>query len=173
VAQLKVGDPTTDVNVGPRISATEVNKLKAMTAKALEQKAKPLNDVKVPDGAFDRGHWFFPTIFSVASNDVEIMKQETFGPLIAAMAIDDFDQALAYANDSDYGLSAYVFTRDHRKIMRSMTELHFGEIYLNRPSGESPHGFHTGYRKSGLGGEDGKHGIEGFMRKKTLYNSYV
>jgi lactaldehyde dehydrogenase / glycolaldehyde dehydrogenase len=174
VAQLKVGDPTTDVNVGPRISATEVNKLKAMTARALEQKAKPLNDVKVPDGAaFGRGHWFFPTIFSVASNDVDIMRQETFGPLIAAMAVDDFDQALAYANDSDYGLSAYVFTRDHRKIMRCMNELSFGEIYVNRASGESPHGFHTGYRKSGLGGEDGKHGIEGFMRKKTLYNNYA
>jgi lactaldehyde dehydrogenase / glycolaldehyde dehydrogenase len=109
----------------------------------------------------------FPTI-SVASNDVDIMRQETFGPLIAAMAVDDFDQAVAYANDSDYGLSAYVFRRDHRKIMRSMNELHFGEIYVNRASGESPHGFNTGYRKSGLGGEDGKHGIEGFMRKKTL-----
>lgn len=57
--------------------------------------------------------------------------------------------------------------------MRSMNELSFGEIYVNRASGESPHGFHTGYRKSGLGGEDGKHGIEGFMRKKTLYNNYA
>ena len=173
VKKLKVGDPTTDVQVGPRISAAEVNKLKAMTVKAIEQKAKPLNEVKVPDGSFKRGHWFFPTIFSVESNDLEIMKLETFGPLIAAMAVDDFDQALAYANDSEYGLSAYVFTRDHRKIMRSMNELQFGEIYVNRPSGESPHGFHTGFRKSGLGGEDGKHGIEGFMHKKTLYNNYA
>jgi acyl-CoA reductase-like NAD-dependent aldehyde dehydrogenase len=59
------------------------------------------------------------------------MKQETFGPLIAAMAVDDFDQALAYANDSDYGLSAYLFTRDNRKIMRAVNELEFGEIYVN------------------------------------------
>ena len=94
------------------------------------------------------------------------MKQETFGPLIAAMAVDDFDQALAYANNSDYGLSAYLFTRDNRKIMRAVNELEFGEIYVNRPSGESPHGFHTGFRNSGLGGEDGQHGIEGFMHKK-------
>jgi lactaldehyde dehydrogenase/glycolaldehyde dehydrogenase len=95
------------------------------------------------------------------------MQKETFGPLIATMAVDDFDQALAYANDSDYGLSAYLFSRDNRKIMRAVNELEFGEIYVN------PHGFHTGFRKSGLGGEDGQHGIEGFMHKKTLYNNYA
>ena len=68
-----------------------------MTVKAIEQNAKPLNEVKVPDGVlFKRGHWFFPTIFSVELNDLEIMRQDTFGPLIAAMAVDDFDQALAY-----------------------------------------------------------------------------
>ena len=107
VKKLKVGDPTSDVQVGPRISAVEVNKLEAMKAKAIEQKATPLIEGKAQGAGFERGHWFFPTIFSVKSNDLEIMQQETFGPLIAAMAVDDFDQALAYANDSDYGLSAY------------------------------------------------------------------
>ena len=87
------------------------------------------------------------------------------------MPVDGFDQAAAYANDSDYGLSAYLFTQDNRPIMRAVNELHFGEIYMNRPSGESPHGFHTGYRKSGLGGEDGHHGLEGYLRKKTMYNN--
>ena len=89
------------------------------------------------------------------------------------MPVEGFDQAVAYANDSDYGLSAYLFTRDNRLIMRAINELQFGEIYLNRPSGESPHGHHTGYRKSGLGGEDGRHGLEGYMRKKTMYNNYA
>jgi lactaldehyde dehydrogenase/glycolaldehyde dehydrogenase len=173
VKALKVGDPTTDVNVGPRISNIEVEKLKKMVARALEQKATLVSETKPAGSTFERGHWFFPTVFSVSSNDVDIMREETFGPVIAAMAVEDFDQALAYANDSEYGLSAYVFTRDNRNIMRSVNELHFGEIYVNRPSGESPHGFHTGYRKSGLGGEDGQHGIEGFMRKKTLYNNYA
>ena len=118
------------------------------------------------------GHWFFPAVFAVTSNDVAIMKEETFGPIIAAMAVDDFDQAISYANDSEYGLSAYVFTQDNRKVMRCIDELSFGEIYINRASGESPHGFHTGYRKSGLGGEDGQHGLDGYMRKKTMYNNF-
>lgn len=173
VKTLTVGDPETNVNIGPRISAGEVEKLKAMVARALEQNATKLADTTPADGPAGRGNWFYPTVFSVKSNDLDIMRQETFGPVIAAMPVDDFDQALAYANDSEYGLSAYVFTRDHRKIMRSVNELEFGEIYVNRASGESPHGHHVGYRKSGLGGEDGKHGIEGFMRKKTLYNSYA
>lgn len=173
VSRLTVGDPTTDVNIGPRISALEVAKLSQMVTRAEEQKATRLTDRQPADGAYERGHWFFPTVFSVTSNDLDIMRQETFGPVIAAMAVDDFDQALAYANDSEYGLSAYVFAADNRRIMRSVNELEFGEIYVNRASGESPHGFHTGYRKSGLGGEDGKHGIEGFMRKKTLYINYA
>jgi len=176
VSRLTVGDPTTDVNIGPRISGGEVAKLSQMVSRAVEQKATLLSDTQpaaADKAGFERGHWFFPKVFAVKSNDVDIMRQETFGPVIAAMAVDDFDQALAFANDSEYGLSAYVFTQDNRRIMRSVTELEFGEIYLNRPSGESPHGFHTGYRKSGLGGEDGKHGIEGFLRKKTLYVNYA
>ncbi|MBZ9938445.1 aldehyde dehydrogenase family protein [Mesorhizobium sp. BR1-1-16] len=172
VQKLTVGDPTTAVDIGPRINASEVTKLKAMVEQALKQKAAKLVDA-TPLKAEARGHWFYPTILSVDSNDLDIMKQETFGPVIAALAVDDFEQALAYANDSDFGLSAYVFTRDHRRIMRSVNELEFGEIYLNRASGESPHAHHVGYRKSGIGGEDGKHGIEGYLRKKTLYNNYA
>ena len=171
---LKVGDPTQDgTQVGPRISAVEVEKLRSMVKEALAQGAETLSETELTDGMFAKGSWFAPTVLSVRSNDLSIMREETFGPVIAAMGVDSFEQAVAYANDSDYGLSAYVFTRDNRTIMRCVKELSFGEIYINRASGESPNGFHTGYRKSGLGGEDGPHGIEGFMRKKTMYNNYA
>lgn len=174
VQALQVGDPTRDTSqVGPRISDIEVQKLKGMVSQALAQGATTLVETKLTDTMFGKGHWFSPTVLSVPSNDLAIMQEETFGPVIACMSVSDFDQAIAYANDSDFGLSAYVFTRDNRKIMRCVKELAFGEIYINRPSGESPNGFHTGYRKSGLGGEDGPHGIEGFMRKKTMYNSFA
>jgi lactaldehyde dehydrogenase/glycolaldehyde dehydrogenase len=173
VKTLKVGDPTAaSSQIGPRISKVEVQKLQAMVTRALEQKATPLFSLKADDAMFSKGHWAFPTVLGVKSNDVAIMKEETFGPAIAAMPVDSFEQAIAFANDSDYGLSAYLFTRENRLIMRAVNELQFGEIYVNRPSGESPHGFHTGYRRSGLGGEDGQHGVEGYMRKKTMYNNY-
>lgn len=173
VKRLRVGAPTDPASqVGPRISRVEAEKLRQMIATALEQKAVALTetDRALPSG---RGHWVLPTVFSVASNDVAIMREETFGPVIAAMKVDGFEQAVAYANDSQYGLSAYLFTKSNRLIMRATRELQFGEIYINRASGESPHGFHTGYRKSGLGGEDGQHGLEGYLRKKTMYNNYA
>jgi lactaldehyde dehydrogenase/glycolaldehyde dehydrogenase len=174
VKALRVGDPTeAESQIGPRISDLEVQKLKTMVTQALAQGATTLSETTLTGPLFGKGNWFSPTVLSVPSNDLAIMREETFGPVIAAMSVSDFDQALACANDSDYGLSAYVFTRDNRKIMRCVKELHFGEIYINRPSGESPNGFHTGYRKSGLGGEDGPHGIEGYMRKKTMYNNYA
>ena len=175
VKTLRVGDPLSAVDIGPRISKVEVDKLNRITSTAIEQHATPLARVE-PDPTnpmFSKGYWFFPAIFSVKSNDLSIMREENFGPVVAALEVSDFDQALAYANDSEYGLSAYVFSRDHRRIMRCVSELNFGEIYVNRAAGESVHGFHTGYRKSGLGGEDGKHGIEGFMRKKTMYNNFA
>jgi lactaldehyde dehydrogenase/glycolaldehyde dehydrogenase len=173
VKTLKTGAPTaSDSQIGPRISKLEVDKLQAMVAQALQQDATKLLDLTAQGETFAKGHWAFPTVLAVKSNDVAIMREETFGPVIAAMPVDSFDQAIAFANDSEYGLSAYLFTPNNRLIMRAVNELQFGEIYVNRPSGESPHGFHTGYRKSGLGGEDGQHGVEGYMRKKTMYNNY-
>ena len=174
VRTLKVGDPTDPAShIGPRISRAEVDKLQRLVAGAIEQKAVQLTETPPSLASFERGHWAFPTVMSVPSNDLAIMREETFGPVIAAMPVDDFDQAVSYANDSEYGLSAYLFTGSNRLIMRASRELHFGEIYINRASGESPHGFHTGFRKSGLGGEDGQHGIEGYMRKKTMYNNFA
>ncbi|MFM0052524.1 aldehyde dehydrogenase family protein [Caballeronia grimmiae] len=172
VKALRVGDPMTDVNIGPRISKGEVEKLRQISAKALDQGATKLWEHEGGAEIFSRGNWFMPTIFSVPSNDLRIMKDETFGPMVAAMKVSDFEEALSYANESNYGLSAYVFTESNARIMRCTGELNFGEIYINRPGGESVHGFHTGYKMSGLGGEDGKHGIEGFMRKKTMYNRF-
>jgi lactaldehyde dehydrogenase/glycolaldehyde dehydrogenase len=172
VNTLSVGNPMQDVSMGPRISAMEVSKLEKIAALAVEQGAKTLDVSRPSSSLFDKGHWFFPTVFSVGSNDLSIMKEETFGPMIAAMKVSSFDQAMNYANDSEYGLSAFLFTNDNRRIMRAVNDLQFGEVYVNRGSGESVHGFHTGYKKSGLGGEDGKHGIEGFLRKKTVYNRY-
>ncbi|WP_244797784.1 aldehyde dehydrogenase family protein [Caballeronia grimmiae] len=172
VGALRVGDPMTDVQVGPRISRGEVEKLERIAANATAQGATKLWQHEGAEAFYSRGHWFLPTIFSVPNNDLRIMKDETFGPMVAAMKVSDFDEALRYANESDYGLSACVFTQNNARIMRCVGELNFGEIYINRPGGESVHGFHTGYKNSGLGGEDGRHGIEGFMRKKTMYNRF-
>jgi lactaldehyde dehydrogenase/glycolaldehyde dehydrogenase len=102
---------------------------------------------------------------------MEIARQEVFGPVASLIGFSDFDEALTRANDSDYGLSAYLFTHDYQRVMRAINELEFGEVYVNRVGPEAINGYHTGYRLSGIGGDDGRYGFETYMRKKTVYLS--
>jgi lactaldehyde dehydrogenase/glycolaldehyde dehydrogenase len=174
VKALKVGNPmdeTTDV--GPKMNRNEVDKIEALVEKAKEQGAKVLvGGSPLREGDFAIGFWFAPTVLEVDSNQNEIMKEETFGPVVAAMKVKSFDEALDYANDSDYGLSGYLFTDDMKKIMRAMRDLEVGELYVNRPNGELINGFHSGMKLSGIGGEDGKHGLELYSQKKTVYVNF-
>jgi lactaldehyde dehydrogenase/glycolaldehyde dehydrogenase len=173
VKRLKVGNPLELVDIGPKFSRAELEKVEAMVAGALKAGAKVVTGGKRPSGpAFAKGHWFEPTVLTGLRNDMEIMQREVFGPVIPVMTVADFDEGLALANDSAYGLSAYVFTKDLRRLMRLTRELKFGEIYVNRPGGDAVHAYHLGYRHSGLGGEDGKYGLEGYLRKKTIYVNY-
>ncbi|MEM6322507.1 MAG: aldehyde dehydrogenase family protein, partial [Pseudomonadota bacterium] len=94
---------------------------------------------------------------------------EVFGPVVAAKRIGGFDEAISSANDTDFGLSAYLFTRDAKRLAEAPYRLRFGELYLNRTNGEAVQGFHTGWGMSGLGGEDGIHGFDGYLRKQTAY----
>jgi lactaldehyde dehydrogenase/glycolaldehyde dehydrogenase len=173
VKRLKIGNPLELVDIGPKFSRAELEKVEAMVDGAVKAGAKILTGGKRPGGAeFAKGHWYEPTVMTGLRNDMEIMQREVFGPVIPVMTVADFDEGLALANDSAYGLSAYVFTRDLRRLMRLTRELKFGEIYVNRPGGDAVHAYHSGYRHSGLGGEDGKYGLEGYLRKKTIYVNY-
>jgi lactaldehyde dehydrogenase / glycolaldehyde dehydrogenase len=173
VKRLIVGNPLELVDIGPKFSRAELEKVEAMVAGAMKAGAKVVTGGKRPNGpGFAKGHWFEPTIMTGLRNDMEIMQREVFGPVIPVMTVADFDEGLALANDSAYGLSAYVFTKDLRRLMRLTRELKFGEIYVNRPGGDAVHAYHSGYRHSGLGGEDGKYGLEGYLRKKTIYVNY-
>lgn len=123
-------------------------------------------------GEFEKGYWYEPTILTGASNDMEVMREEVFGIVSPIMKIGSFEEALRLANDCDYGLSAFLFTKDMRTIQRAVLELEFGEIYVNRAMGEQRQGFHNGHKLSGTGGEDGKYGLENYLEKKTFYVNY-
>jgi lactaldehyde dehydrogenase / glycolaldehyde dehydrogenase len=173
VKRLKIGNPMELVDIGPKFSRPELEKVEAMVAEAVKAGATVVTGGKRPSGAeFAKGHWYEPTVLTGARNDMAIMQREVFGPVIPAMTVTDFDEGLALANDSAYGLSAYVFTKDLRRLMRLVRELKFGEIYVNRGGGDAVHAYHSGYRHSGLGGEDGKYGLEGYLRKKTIYVNF-
>ena len=173
-AKLKLGDPLKKgVDIGPKVSRVEVDKLEAMVQRAVDAGCKVALGGGRPKGArFKKGHWYLPTVLTEATNDMEIMRQEAFGVVSPIMRISSFEEALRLANDSDYGLSAYLFTKDMRRIQRAVGELHFGEIYINRAMGEQRQGFHNGFRMSGTGGEDGKYGMENYLEKKTFYVNF-
>lgn len=102
----------------------------------------------------------------------KVFSKLTDGDVKRLEDIGSFDEALQLANDSDYGLAAYIFTHDMRRIQRLVHELDFGEICVNRPIGEQRQGFHNGFKLSGTGGEDGKYGLENYLQKKTFYVNF-
>jgi len=174
VKELKVGDPRDpSTDIGPKMNPKELDKCQSMVDRAQEAGAKVLYGGKVlTEGAFSKGYWFQPTVIVDVTNDMEIIQEETFGPIVAAMKVGSFDEALEKANDSNYGLSGYVFTNNMAHIMRATQELEVGELYVNRENGELLNGFHGGIKLSGVGGEDGKHGLEMYTQKKTVYLNY-
>lgn len=167
VEALRVGDPSTDVDCGPKISAPELDKVAAMVAQAVSDGAEVETGGARVDGL--PGHYYQPTVLTGVDHSLAIMRDEIFGPVLPVMPVADFDEALRLANDSPYGLAAMVFCNDLRRVGRLADELHFGEIYVNRGMGETCQGFHNGHKLSGLGGEDGKHGLEGYLQKRTMY----
>jgi len=118
------------------------------------------------------GYWFGPTVLVDVDTSMTVMREETFGPITPIQMIDGLDDAIEYSNDSRYGLSAYIFSRDYQAVMRTVEALRFGEIYINRTLGESAHAHHSGYGESGIGGEDGKWGLMRYTQIKTAYHHY-
>ena len=167
---LSIGDPMADVDMGPKVSAVELSKIEDIVARGVAAGAEVLLDGGVLEGdGYDKGHWIAPTVLEVADNASPLLQEEIFGPVVAARRVGDFEEAVALANDTSFGLSAYVFTQDGRRIAQTPHALKFGEIYLNRSNGEAVQGYHTGWGQSGLGGEDGKYGFDGYLRKQTTY----
>lgn len=174
VEELSVGDPTGDSEVGPLASSAQWQKTSAAVEGAKAEGATILAGGGRPGGQeYDRGFWYSPTVIEDVRPSMTIMREEIFGPVTPVMAIDSLDQVLSLANDSRYGLSAYIFSSDYRTVLKTVDELDFGEIYVNRTLGESVHAHHAGYKESGIGGEDGKWGLLRYTQVKTVYHRYV
>ncbi|GCE84698.1 aldehyde dehydrogenase [Komagataeibacter diospyri] len=171
VEALKTGNPLDEnTDMGPKISAQELEKVDAMVRRAVEQGAKvELGGRRLTGGDYDKGNFYAPTLLTNVKGDMDIVRNEVFGPVLSLIRVRDFDDAIAQANNSRYGLSAYMFTQNLKNIMRMTNELNFGEIYVNREGGEAAQGFHHGYGDSGIGGEDGQYGLEAYVDTKTVY----
>ena len=103
---------------------------------------------------------------------MQIIKEEIFGPVLPVMQFSTLDEAIELANDCEYGLTSSIFSENYNKVMHASMELEFGETYVNRQHFEAIQGFHAGWKKSGLGGADGKHGMEEYLQTKVVYSQY-
>ena len=97
------------------------------------------------------------------------MQKEIFGPIIPIVVYDELDEAIAMANDTEFGLTSSVFSNDLNEAMNAVNQLQFGETYVNREHFEAMQGYHAGWRKSGIGGADGKNGLYEFMQTQVVY----
>lgn len=174
VGKLKIGNPLdSGVTVGPKVNRPELEKVERYVEDARKSGAEVLVGGKRPSGdAYKSGYWYEPTVLTNVRQNMRIMQEEVFGPVIPIMPFDDFEQGLNFANDSSYGLAAYLFTNDMNRILRAVRDLEVGELYINRGPGESIHGFHAGWKQSGIGGDDGKYGLEEYLQRKTVYIRY-
>jgi lactaldehyde dehydrogenase/glycolaldehyde dehydrogenase len=171
---IRVGDPGADgTELGPKVSGPEWDKVKGLVDGAVAAGAKVVLGGDRPEGGrFTRGHWFAPTVLTGVSNDMEVVQREVFGPVLPVLPFDGYDEVIAWANSTDYGLTSYVFTEDLRTAMRASDDLEFGEVYVNAVGPEQFQAFHSGWKLSGLGGDDGRHGYDRYVRRKTVYLRY-
>ncbi len=168
---LKVGDPMLeDTDMGPKVNKNELEHMEHLVAISLKEGAVLATGGKRVSGSgFEKGYWFEPTVLTGVTQEMTIVHEESFGPILPVLKFKTFEEVVGYANDCEYGLSAMVFTNDMNTIMKCNDELEYGEIYINRGHGEQHQGFHNGYKLSGSGGEDGKYGFEQYLEKKTFY----
>jgi lactaldehyde dehydrogenase/glycolaldehyde dehydrogenase len=169
MAATRYGDPLaqSDVEMGPLINQKGLDNVRLKVQRAIADGAALVTGGEVAD--LGRGFHFQPTVLAGCNAGMEIMRQEIFGPVLPIQVVDDLDEAIALANDCEYGLTSSVYTRDLGKAMHAMREIDFGETYINRENFEAMQGFHAGVRKSGIGGADGKHGLYEYTHTHVVY----
>lgn len=171
--QIKVGDPSDSATqIGPLVSEAQFNKVQALIQKGIDEGAKlECGGVGRPDG-LNRGYFVKPTIFSNVSNDMSIAQEEIFGPVLSLIGYQDEEDAVRIANDTVYGLSAYVSSGDLEHAARVGRQIRAGNVHLNG-AGVDPGAPFGGYKQSGNGREFSKWGLEEFLETKALlgYNA--
>ncbi|WP_103335602.1 NAD-dependent succinate-semialdehyde dehydrogenase [Pseudotabrizicola formosa] len=164
VAALKVapGDEA-GAEQGPMIDEAAVEKMEGLLADALDKGGQLVTG----GGRHARGGLFFqPTVISNATPDMRFSSEEIFGPVAAVYKFDTEDQAISLANDTEYGLAAYAFTQDMRRVFRLQDQLGYGLLGINEVLIVTPEAPFGGIKESGMGREGGRQGIEDFLDLK-------
>jgi succinate-semialdehyde dehydrogenase/glutarate-semialdehyde dehydrogenase len=162
---LSVGRGTGDVKVGPLIDEAALAKVESLVADAVDRGAAVLTGGEAPAG---RGYFYPPTVLTGVPRDALMADQEIFGPVAPLTSFADEAEVVAAANDTEYGLVAYVFTNDLRRALRVAESIETGMVGLNQGVVSNPAAPFGGVKQSGLGREGGSLGIDEFLETKYI-----
>jgi len=167
VASLKVGDPCSDDSyIGPLTRAAQVKVLEMQVADALAKGARVL----IGGHRIERpGNWFEPTVLVNVDHAMDVMREESFGPIIGIQKVADDDAAVHLMNDTQYGLTAGVYTRDETRARRILAQVRAGSVYWNCCDRVSPRLPWSGVGHSGVGLTLSTYGIEAVTRPKAWH----
>lgn len=170
LAAVRIGNRAEDAGLmGPMQNARARQDVHAKVQRALAEGAVLECGGVLPEGA---GHFYPATLLSGCRQDMEIVQEEIFGPVLPVLSYETLDDALAMANDHQFGLSSVLFTENYRNAMKVANHIEAGEIYINRTPADPYQGFHAGWKRSGLGGDDGKHGMLEFTQTRLVVLKY-
>jgi acyl-CoA reductase-like NAD-dependent aldehyde dehydrogenase len=167
VKGFKVGDPLDESSyIGPLTRRPQLDVLRRQVADAKRKGATLLTGGGSLKG---KGNWFEPTVFANVDHRMSLMKDESFGPIIGIQKVTDDAQAIALMNDTEYGLTAGVYTIDEKRARRILARVHSGSVYWNCCDRVSPRLPWSGVGHSGIGVTLGTYGIETFTRPKAWH----
>jgi len=170
VRAIKVGSGfDSGVQVGPLINAETLEKVEGFVKDAVARGARPLvGGRRLTEGAYGKGFFYEPTVLAEVREDMPVARDETFGPIAPVMIFETDEEVIARANNTTFGLAAYLSSRDLRRVIRVSEALEYGLVCVNDATGythEIPFG---GFKESGLGREGGRQGIEEYMEVKSI-----
>jgi succinate-semialdehyde dehydrogenase/glutarate-semialdehyde dehydrogenase len=168
VSAMKAGNGMEDgVAIGPLVDEGAIEKVDRQVKDAVEKGAKLLcGGNRLLSNGLDRGTFYAPTVLADVRPDMLIYREETFGPVAPIIAFDKEDEALAMANDTDYGLASYIYTRDIARAFRIFEGLRFGIVGINDINPTAAAAPFGGIKESGLGREGGHDGIAEYLETK-------
>jgi aldehyde dehydrogenase (NAD+) len=171
VTRTRSGDPRDpQTSIGPMVSQKQWERVQRYIRIGIDGGARLIAGGEGRPEGIDAGWFVRPTVFSDVTNDMTIAREEIFGPVLSIITYRDVEEAIAIANDTDYGLQAYVFSADAQRAREVASQIEAGRVLVNTLAHEPAAPF-GGFKQSGIGREYGAYGLEAFLEPKAMISA--